>query len=111
MHLRLAGKDGKRRDLLRSSLDHGATPFQAAARTVKYCILHLATSEALLCYPPSSYADLVACGDVLEHLLAMLQPGTARDRVTRDHLWRTYALTDQDWNDAYFSASMVVERC
>ena len=46
---RLAGKDGKRCDLLRSSPQHRATSFQAAARTIKYGILHLTTSEARLC--------------------------------------------------------------
>ena len=76
-----------------------------------YCLLHLCASEARLCYPPKGYADLVACGDVLEHLLAVLSPGAAKDIITRDRLGREHEIAPCDWSQAHQAASIVVERC
>ncbi len=111
VHPRLAGKDGRRHDLFAAACARGASPRDASARVTAYCILHLCASEARLCYPPKGYADLVACGDVLEHLLAVLSPGAANDVVTRNRLGRGHGIAAGDWAQAHHAASRVVERC
>ncbi len=62
-------------DIVATRLRERVIDRQAVARhTARYCTLHLYTDETKLRYPHGTYADLVQCGDVLEHLAAVLAP-------------------------------------
>ena len=98
---RKGGKVGPRCDCLAAGLHAGERESDAASRVTMYRLLYLFASEERLRYPPKSYADLVACGDVLEHLLAVFSPGGPAGRAARAILERTYDIDPAKWAGAH----------